>query len=78
MTYARLLLGAALVATLSTSAMAATHNVTLRDRQQAACANDAQTLCASAMPDVDKVTACMKDKRAQVSKECAAMYDVKE
>lgn len=77
MTYTRILLGAILAGALSTTAMAAVHNVTLRDRQQAACANDAQTLCASVMPDIEKVTACMKTKRAQVSPECAAMYDVK-
>ena len=50
---------------------------TMRDRQQAACYNDVQRLCGSAMPDVDKVTACMKDKRPKVSAKCSAMWDVK-
>ena len=50
---------------------------TLRDRQQAACYGDVQRLCGSAMPDIDKVTACMKDKRPKVSAKCSAMWDVK-
>jgi hypothetical protein len=78
MSYARLALGAVLACSISTAALAATKKVTLRDRQQAACANDAQKLCGDAMPDVDKVTACMAGKKAQVSAGCAKMYDVKD
>lgn len=48
----------------------------LQDRQQAACYNDVQRLCADAVPDVDKVTLCMSDKRPQVSEQCSAMWDV--
>lgn len=51
---------------------------TLKDRQEAACYNDVQRLCGKAMPDVDKVTDCMKDKRPQVSAKCSALWDVKE
>ena len=51
---------------------------TLQDRQQAACYDDVQRLCADAVPDVDAVTACMKTKRKQVSAKCAAMWDVKQ
>lgn len=50
----------------------------LQDRQQAACYNDVQKLCANAVPDVDKVTSCMADKRSQVSAKCSAMWDAKE
>ena len=49
---------------------------TLRDKQQAACYDDVNKLCKDAMPDVDKVTACMKDKKPMVSAKCAAMWDV--
>lgn len=70
----RILLGTALAASLSTAALAATKSPTLQDKQQAACSADVQKLCADAMPDVDKVTACMKTKRAQVSPGCAKMY----
>ena len=72
------LLGAVLLASMSIASMAATKGPSLQDRQQAACYNDAQKLCPDAIPNVEKVTACMADKRAQVSPACAAMYDVKE
>ena len=49
---------------------------TLQDRQQAACYDDVQRLCGEAMPSVDKVTACMADKRPLVSAKCSAMWDV--
>jgi hypothetical protein len=76
---ARTLVGVALALSFSSTAMAANaKGPTLRDQQQAACADDAQKLCADAMPDEAKVTACMKTKKAQVSAKCAAMYDVKQ
>lgn len=46
----------------------------LQDRQQAACYDDVMRLCSDAVPDVDRVTACMKTKRAEVSAPCAAFY----
>ena len=73
-----LTMGPALLASLSTSALAATKQVTERDKQQAACASDVQKLCPDAMTDETKATACMKDKRSQVSPECAKMYDAKQ
>ena len=47
---------------------------TLRDKQQAACFNDVQTLCGDLMPDVDQITACMTTKKAKVSAGCARYY----
>lgn len=47
---------------------------TLQDRQQAACYDDVMRLCSQDVPDVDRVTACMMTKRAQVSAACAAFY----
>jgi hypothetical protein len=35
-----------------------------------ACTPDAMRLCADVIPDVPKVTACMKAKHAQLSQEC--------
>lgn len=71
------LVGAALAGSLALqgSAVAATSEPTLQDQQQAACYNDVQRLCADAVPDVDKVTACMKAKRSMVSAKCAKMYN---
>lgn len=37
---------------------------------QQACTPDAMRLCADVIPDVPKVTACMKAKHAQLSQEC--------
>lgn len=37
---------------------------------QQACTPDAMRLCGDVIPDVAKVTACMKAKHAQVSQEC--------
>jgi hypothetical protein len=38
--------------------------------QQQACASDAMRLCADAMPDIAKITACMTAKHAQLSPAC--------
>jgi hypothetical protein len=38
--------------------------------QQQACASDAMRLCADAMPDIAKITACMSAKHAQLSQAC--------
>jgi hypothetical protein len=38
--------------------------------QQQACASDAMRLCADAMPDIAKITACMSAKHAQLSPAC--------
>lgn len=72
------LLAAILTAATSGAALAGkTDEPSLQDKQQAACYDDVQRLCANAMPDVAKVTACMKDKRPLVSKKCSDMWDVK-
>ena len=59
-----------------TGAMAKTKPVSLRDQQQAACYDDVMKLCKDAVPDEDKVTACMQNKKSVVSPKCAAMWDV--
>ncbi len=38
--------------------------------EQQACAPDAMRLCADAMPDMGKITACMTAKHAQLSQAC--------
>lgn len=73
----RLLMGIALLAALTAGAEASSSGPSLRDQQQAACYDDVQRLCANAMPDVDKVMACMKPKKAVVSAKCRALWDVK-
>jgi hypothetical protein len=71
------LFGVLSLAAASGAALAAPSGPTLQDKQQAACYDDVQRLCGDALPDVDKATACMKDKRPQVSAKCSAMWDVK-
>lgn len=42
--------------------------------QQALCTDDAFRLCSAAIPDVDRVTACMVQKQAQLSPGCAQFF----
>jgi hypothetical protein len=42
--------------------------------QQQACTPDAFRLCGDAIPDVDRVTACMIARRAQLSPECRVYF----
>jgi hypothetical protein len=42
--------------------------------QEQMCTGDAMRLCASEIPDVERVTACMVQKRAQLSDGCRAVF----
>ena len=42
--------------------------------QQQLCTGDAMRLCSSEIPDVDRVTACMIAKRAQLSDGCKSVF----
>ncbi len=42
--------------------------------QQQACSGDAFRLCGPEIPDVDRVTACMVAKKAQLSPGCRAFF----
>jgi hypothetical protein len=42
--------------------------------QQQACQNDAFRLCGPEIPDVDRVTACMVQKKSQLSPGCAVYF----
>jgi hypothetical protein len=42
--------------------------------EQQACMGDAFRLCSSAIPDVDRVTACMVANRSQLSPGCRAFF----
>jgi hypothetical protein len=56
------------VLTLSTASHAYTAD------QEQLCTNDAFRLCSSAIPDVDRVTACMIRNRAQLSPGCRQFF----
>jgi hypothetical protein len=53
---------------LSTSAHAYTQE------EQQACQPDAFRLCGSEIPDVDRITACMIAKKAQLSPQCRQFF----
>jgi len=42
--------------------------------QQQACSPDAMRLCGEFVPNVDAITACMIQKKAQLSPECAVFF----
>jgi hypothetical protein len=42
--------------------------------QQQACTGDALRLCGSEVPDVDRITACMIQKKAQLSPGCRVFF----
>ena len=42
--------------------------------QQQACSPDAMRLCGAYVPDVDRITACMIQNKAQLSPECRQFF----
>lgn len=63
-----------LVCGISTAAMAKIKTPTLRDQEQAACYDDATRLCKDAIPNEDKITACMNAKKSQISAGCLKFF----
>jgi hypothetical protein len=78
MVFSRCLLGAVVLCSLSTVVLAKnTKAPTLREQEEHACYNDATTLCNEFVPDEAKITACMMQKRAQISPGCAKFFNKK-
>ena len=46
--------------------------------QQRLCSNDAFRLCSSEIPNVDRVTICMRKHKASLSDGCKAVFDRRE
>ena len=63
-----------LIATTFALAALSTASYAYTPEQQQMCTGDAMRLCASEIPDVDRVTACMVQKRAQLSDGCKAVF----
>ena len=61
-------------ATLLIAIVAATPSQAYTADQQQLCTNDALRLCGQAIPDVDRVTACMIQNRALLSPGCAQFF----
>ncbi len=64
--------GVALAALVFATFPRAGHAYTAEEQQ--ACQPDAFRLCGSEIPDIDRVTACMVAKRAQLSPECKRFF----
>ncbi len=67
------LLAAAVLAVAASSAFA--QGRFTRQQQEAACSDDAFALCGDAIPDEQKVTACMMAKRKQLSERCSPIFE---
>ena len=63
-----------LVATVFTLGMLTTGSQAYTPEQEQMCTGDAMRLCSSEIPDVERVTACMVQKRAQLSDDCKAVF----
>ncbi|RYB03890.1 hypothetical protein [Lichenibacterium ramalinae] len=48
---------------------------TVRQKAEQACYDDVNKLCGDAIPDEDKIKACMKVNRAQLSPKCRSVFD---
>jgi len=65
--------GLVLAAALSAS-FVPTSLLAYTPEQQQACTPDAMRLCGNFVPDVDRITACMIEKKSQLSPECRRFF----
>jgi hypothetical protein len=63
-----------LIVTTFTLAALGTASHAHTPEQEQMCTGDAMRLCSSEIPDVERVTACMVQKRAQLSDGCKAVF----
>jgi hypothetical protein len=66
-------LGLMLVAALSVSIWPAASRAYTPEQEQA-CSGDAMRLCSAYVPDVDRITACMVQNKAQLSPGCRVYF----
>ncbi|MBE7220095.1 MAG: hypothetical protein INR64_16615 [Caulobacteraceae bacterium] len=65
----------ALILLLPSLASAEITTDTVRQRAEQACYDDVNRLCADSIPDEDRIKACMKAHRAQLSPKCRTIFD---
>ena len=53
------------------------HALVVSENDRAACAPDVFRLCSSDIPNVDRIIACMRAKRANLSPACKSVFDAK-
>jgi len=63
-----------LIATTLAFGMLTSVSQAYTQEQQQMCTGDAMRLCGAEIPDVDRVTACMIQKRASLSDGCKAVF----
>jgi hypothetical protein len=63
-----------LIATIFALGLLTTTVSAYTQEQEQMCTGDAMRLCSSEIPDVERVTACMVQKRAQLSDGCKAVF----
>ena len=66
--------GALLLATSLVFALPIPVSQAYTSEQAQKCTGDAMRLCGAEIPDVDRITACMVKKRAQLSEGCRAVF----
>ncbi len=66
--------GKLLVATAFMLGMLTTASNAYSPEQEALCTGDAMRLCSSEIPDVERVTACMIQKKAMLSDGCKSVF----
>jgi hypothetical protein len=67
--------GFGLALALSATVMPSTASHAFSSEAQQMCTGDAFRLCGSEIPDVAKITTCMRAKRANLSTGCRAVMD---
>ncbi|GLR87857.1 hypothetical protein [Bradyrhizobium iriomotense] len=71
--FRKFLAGAASAIALAVIVQPATSHAYTPEQQQA-CTPDAMRLCGEFVPNVDAITACMIQKKSQLSPQCAAFF----
>jgi len=66
--------GLMLVTTVSCSVLWSEASNAYTFEEEQACSGDAFRLCSSEIPDVDRITACMVQKRDQLSPACRVFF----
>lgn len=63
-----------LVVTAAVLVVATKPAVAYTPEQEQACTPDAMRLCGNFIPDVDRITACMIERKSQLSPECRRFF----
>ena len=74
MTRSTIRTGKLAIATVFAFAMLTSVSQAYSPEQEQMCTGDAMRLCGSEIPDVERVTACMIQKRASLSDGCKAVF----